>query len=99
MSNLLLALAACYYPPPESANAPVPVDGKAQVVKERWFLEYAVATNIHAAPDQVWPILTDSAGYPSWNSTVVAIEGPIAKDSKIKLKARIDESRVFDLAV
>jgi hypothetical protein len=88
-----------YHPPPESANDLLPVDGKAHKLETDHYLQYGVATNISATPEQIWPILTDAPGFPSWNSTVVSIGGTIAKDEKIVLKAKIDEKREFELNV
>jgi hypothetical protein len=99
VSSLILAVAACYYPPPESATAPIPVDGEAHVTNERWFLQYAVATNVHATPEQVWAVLTDASGYTGWNTTVTSLDGTIAKDQQIHLKVKVAGDRQFDLTV
>jgi hypothetical protein len=95
----LWLVAACYYPPPPIADDPIPVDGKAHKIDERWFLQYGVATHVAATPDQVWAVLTDAPAYPSWNSTVESLGGTIAKDGKLELKAKIDPSRTFALTV
>lgn len=62
-------------------------------------MEYSVTININAKPDKIWTLLTDAPGYVSWNSTIKSLEGNIAKGSKIKLRAKLDEKRVFTLTV
>ena len=60
-------------------------------------MEYFEAeTDIAAAPDVVWPILLDGAGYTSWDSGVERVEGTIADGAKIKViswSTRIAPSR------
>jgi len=60
---------------------------------------YASASSIAAAPDRVWALLTDAAAYPSWNPTVVSVEGTIAVGEKIRLVSTLDPKRTFKLAV
>lgn len=54
---------------------------------------------INASADKVWALLTDAAGYPSWNSTVEKIEGSIAEKRKIRLYAKAMAGRAFGLRV
>lgn len=44
-----------------------------------------VAINIRAAPQTVWRILTDAERFPTWNSTVTAIEGQIAEGEQLRV--------------
>src|SRR5215218_9611884 len=62
-------------------------------------VSYASASSIAAAPDRVWALLTDAAAYPSWNPTVVKIDGTIAVGQKIRLVSTLDPKRTFKLAV
>jgi len=47
----------------------------------------------------VWEVLTTAENYPTWNSTVVSVEGNIEEGEKIKLKSTLDTSRTFKLKV
>jgi hypothetical protein len=79
--------------------ATLPLDGKASKIKENGAMAYTVATKINAPPDAIWKVLTDAPGYTSWNSTIVKLEGSIAKDEKIHLVAKVSPDRTFDLKV
>jgi uncharacterized protein YndB with AHSA1/START domain len=61
--------------------------------------ETQVAIDMHATPEHVWSLLTDAAAYPTWNSTVLSIEGEIAPGKKIKLRSKLDPKRTFKLTV
>ena len=61
--------------------------------------ETEVAIDIRTTPETVWSLLTDAAAYPTWNSTVLSIEGEIAPGSKIKLRSKLDPKRTFKLTV
>jgi uncharacterized protein YndB with AHSA1/START domain len=56
--------------------------------------EFATSAVISAAPAAVWRILTDAAGYASWNPEIVAIEGEFAADSRIKAHVRLGKGAV-----
>ena len=57
-------------------------------------LRYEVSTSIAAPPSRVWAKLTDAKGFPSWNSTVTSIEGPIALGAKLAIRVPVSD-RVF----
>lgn len=57
-------------------------------------LRYAVRTTIAAPPSRVWAKLTDAPGFPSWNSTVTSIEGPIELGKKLAIRVPVSD-RVF----
>jgi uncharacterized protein YndB with AHSA1/START domain len=82
----------------ESAE-PIAIDGQAAALHGQRFLEVRVGIHIAASPETVWSLLTDASAYPSWNTTVTSIEGSIAKDQKIALRAKIDPKRTFKLRV
>jgi hypothetical protein len=44
-----------------------------------------VEIDIAAKPEIVWSLLTDSKGFPRWNSTVVGIEGEIRDGERLRL--------------
>jgi uncharacterized protein YndB with AHSA1/START domain len=56
--------------------------------------EFVTAAVIGAAPAAVWSILTDAAGYASWNPEIVAIEGRFAVDSRIKAHVKLGKGAV-----
>ena len=60
---------------------------------------YSVKKTIAAPADQVWALLTDAAGYPEWNSTIVSLEGQIALGNRIKLVSTVNPKRAFKLTV
>jgi hypothetical protein len=62
----------------------------------KWF---ASSITIQAAPEAVWRILTDAAGYPSWNSTVTRVDGQIALGEKVTVHAKVAPGRAFPVNV
>ena len=60
---------------------------------------FQVSTSIRATPQQIWPILTDAAAYPSWNGAVSRIEGRIAPGETIKVHVPINPGRTFPVKV
>lgn len=56
---------------------------------------YRVTRMIDATPETIWALLTDAAGYPDWNESVLGIEGRIEKGSTITLTAAISPKRAF----
>ena len=54
-------------------------------------LRYAVDATVPAAPAAVWARLTDAAAFTTWNSTVTAIEGPIAPGNRLAIRVPISE--------
>lgn len=60
---------------------------------------YSVERTIHASPQRVWQLLTDTDAYPSWNPAVVSLSGRIADGETIALVATVNPRRTFSLAV
>lgn len=60
---------------------------------------FASRTTIHAAPEAIWRILTDAAGYPSWNTTVARVDGLIALGERITVHAKVAPGRAFPVKV
>lgn len=74
-------------------------DGKAQTIKKTFNRTTTVSQVIQAEASVIWSLLTNSADFSRWNSTVVSIDGKIAEGEKIKLKSTLDTSRTFKLKV
>jgi uncharacterized protein YndB with AHSA1/START domain len=70
----------------------------AEKQRKTFSMQCGVTIDIAAPPEKIWALLTDAAGFPTWNSTVTSIEGRIALGEKIKLKVPIS-TRVFSLKV
>ena len=60
---------------------------------------YEASAAIDAAPEAVWAVLTDAAGYPDWDSGVVRVEGTIAAGAKVKVFSEISPNRAFPVTV
>lgn len=82
----------------EDARA-LKANGAATKYENTFSMGYQVATNIKAPPAKVWKLLTVAKDYPTWNSTVISIDGNIAQDEDIVLKAKIAPDRDFKLHV
>lgn len=52
---------------------------------------YAAAITIEAAPEVVWKILTDAAGYPRWDKTMDRIEGRLASGEMVKFYTHLSD--------
>ncbi len=72
---------------------------KASTIKTTFSRETSVSTEIKADSKTIWGLLTDSANYPKWNTTVIGIEGNIKPGETIKLKSKLDPKRTFKLKV
>jgi hypothetical protein len=58
-------------------------------------MSYRVAVDVRADADVVWARLTNADDYPSWNSTVARIAGPIALGQKLAIEVPIAPGRTF----
>jgi uncharacterized protein YndB with AHSA1/START domain len=56
--------------------------------------EFLTKSTIHAAPETVWEILTNAAGYAEWNPEIVAIEGRMALGERIKARVKIGSGAI-----
>lgn len=74
-------------------------NGKAITIKKTFSRETAISTNIEADKSIIWALLTNASDFPRWNSTVISIEGHIAKGRKIQLKSTLDPKKVFKLSI
>lgn len=55
----------------------------------------SVRTEIAAAPQVVWALLTNATKFPEWNSTVTSIEGSIERGARLALKVPLAPKRTF----
>jgi len=53
--------------------------------KNTFSMTCRVETTIHAKPEDIWELLTDAKRFPSWNSTVNAIDGNIQEGERIRI--------------
>lgn len=74
-------------------------NGKAVTTKKTFSRETGVSIDIQADKSIIWALLTNANDYPRWNTTIISIEGNIAKGEKINLKAKLDPKRAFKLTV
>lgn len=62
-------------------------------------MHFTATINIKASPDKLWAILTDAAGYPTWEPGVISIEGRIAPGQRIVARNKIAPDRTFPAKV
>lgn len=74
-------------------------NGRAATTKTLFSRETSVSIGINAPQATIWALLTNAAGYPRWNSTIVSLEGTIAQGQKIRLVSTLDPKRTFKLTV
>ncbi|MFK0009805.1 SRPBCC family protein [Paenarthrobacter sp. NPDC090520] len=72
---------------------------KASTTSKTFSRSTQVSATINATPAKVWSLLTTAGDYPTWNSTVVSLEGEITPGSTIRLVSTLDSSRTFKLKV
>jgi uncharacterized protein YndB with AHSA1/START domain len=72
---------------------------KAVKTSSTFRMDIQVSTTIQASTDRVWALLTDAAGFPSWNSTVTSIEGDIKEGGALAMRVPVAGERVFKAKV
>ncbi len=60
---------------------------------------YEASILIDAPREQIWALLTDAAGIPSWNKSVTKIEGTIALGQKLKIFTTLVPGKGFPAKV
>ncbi len=73
--------------------------GIASTNRTAFNLECSVRITIQAPREKIWAILADGSTYPSWNSTILGVDGKIAFNEKIRIKSTLDTNRSFVLRV
>jgi uncharacterized protein YndB with AHSA1/START domain len=56
--------------------------------------EFVTRTTIRAAPEAVWAVLTDSAGYAAWNPEIVGMDGRMAMGERIRARVKVGSGAV-----
>jgi hypothetical protein len=51
--------------------------------------EFVTESTIRTAPERVWEILTNAPGYAEWNPEIVAIEGRMALNERIRARVSV----------
>lgn len=60
---------------------------------------YEASSLIEAAPEHVWPVLTDIAAWPDWDSGVTKVDGRLALGEKLSIAVAISPGRKFPVRV
>ncbi|MGA2009274.1 MAG: SRPBCC domain-containing protein [Solirubrobacteraceae bacterium] len=60
---------------------------------------YEATALIDAGPEQVWPVLTDIAAWPSWDSGVSKVDGRLALGEKLSVTVEANPRRAFPVKV
>jgi hypothetical protein len=60
---------------------------------------FQASTEIKAAADRIWTLLTDAPNYTRWNPSVERIEGRIAPGETIKVFVKVNPGRAFPVKV
>ncbi|MSQ36507.1 MAG: SRPBCC domain-containing protein [Dehalococcoidia bacterium] len=60
---------------------------------------YEASATITVAPEAIWALLTDAAGYAQWDSGVVRVEGRIAPGETIRVVSAANPKRTFPVRV
>ena len=60
---------------------------------------YEASSFIEASPEQVWPVLTDTAAWPTWHSGVTKVDGELVLGGKIAITVEANPGRPFPLTV
>jgi hypothetical protein len=60
---------------------------------------YEATSSVDASPDAVWAVLSDGAGWATWDSGVRAVEGAMSLGGTIKIQADAAPGRTFPVKV
>jgi hypothetical protein len=60
---------------------------------------YEASSVIEAKPEAVWEVLSDGAGWSTWDSGVVRVEGSLAPGQKIKVVSEVNPGKAFPVTV
>lgn len=60
---------------------------------------YEASSFIDATPERVWPVLTDAAAWPDWDSGVTKVNGRVALGEKLSVTVEANPGRAFPVKV
>jgi hypothetical protein len=60
---------------------------------------YEASAVIRATPEAIWPILTDAAGYATWENGVARVDGRIAPGETIRVVSEANPDRTFPVTI
>jgi uncharacterized protein YndB with AHSA1/START domain len=60
---------------------------------------HEATTLIDAAPERVWPVLTDIGAWSSWGSGVTSVDGRLALGEKLSITVEANPRRAFPVKV
>jgi uncharacterized protein YndB with AHSA1/START domain len=60
---------------------------------------YEATSFNNAAPERVWPILTDAPAWPSWDSGVASVDGRVALGETVSITVEANAGRAFPVKV
>jgi uncharacterized protein YndB with AHSA1/START domain len=60
---------------------------------------YEASSFIDAKPERVWPVLTDAAAWPDWDSGVTKVDGRAALGEKLSVTVEANPGRAFPVKV
>jgi len=60
---------------------------------------YQASSLIAAPPERVWPVLTDVAAWPQWDSGVTRVDGRLALGEKLSIRVAANPGRAFPVRV
>src|SRR5450432_1411105 len=61
--------------------------------------QFTATTEINAAPETIWRIVTDAARYPEWDPGIIRIEGRIAPKEQLTISTKAAPERAFKPSV
>jgi len=60
---------------------------------------FSASTDINAAPEAVWAVLTEGSKYTEWDPGIISLEGDIASGEKLTIYAKVSPDRAFKVNV
>jgi hypothetical protein len=60
---------------------------------------FETETTIDARPEDVWPVLADTASWPDWDSGVLGVEGEATQGNRIKIRSELNPKRAYPVKV
>lgn len=61
--------------------------------------EYVTVATINAPAARVWAILTDAAGYATWNPEIISIDGTLAAGARLAARVKLGNGAVRSVSM